>query len=88
VAKEAGSKHPAHHADHADMAADFRKRFWISLIVTLPILALSPMFQWGVLLTPALGAVFMSASTVIVAINARLLRLKQPPSTSSMGGAA
>ena len=29
---------------------------------------------WGLLLTPAVGAVFMSASTVIVAINARLLR--------------
>jgi Cu2+-exporting ATPase len=28
---------------------------------------------WGVLLTPAVGAIFMSASTVIVAINARLL---------------
>jgi Cu2+-exporting ATPase len=28
------------------------------------------------LLTPAFGAVLMSASTVIVAINARLLRLK------------
>jgi P-type Cu2+ transporter len=28
---------------------------------------------WGIVLTPALGAVLMSASTVIVAINARLL---------------
>lgn len=28
---------------------------------------------WGILLTPAMGAVLMSASTVIVAINARLL---------------
>jgi Cu2+-exporting ATPase len=27
------------------MAADFRKRFWISLILTLPILILSPMLQ-------------------------------------------
>lgn len=31
----------------------------------------------GVLLTPTLGAVLMSASTVIVAINARLLKLKK-----------
>jgi len=31
---------------------------------------------WGVLLTPALGAALMSVSTVIVAINARMLRLK------------
>jgi Cu2+-exporting ATPase len=29
---------------------------------------------WGLLLTPAVGAVFMSASTVIVAVNAKLLR--------------
>jgi Cu2+-exporting ATPase len=45
AAKDSGSKHPAHQGDHADMAADFRKRFWISLILTLPILALSPMLQ-------------------------------------------
>jgi Cu2+-exporting ATPase len=45
AAKDAGSKHPAHHGDHAGMATDFRSRFWISLIVTLPILALSPMLQ-------------------------------------------
>jgi Cu2+-exporting ATPase len=45
VDKHPGSKHPAHHADHSGMAADFRRRFWISLIVTLPILALSPMLQ-------------------------------------------
>jgi Cu2+-exporting ATPase len=30
-------------------------------------------YAWGVLLTPALGAALMSASTVIVAINAKLL---------------
>ncbi len=30
---------------HAHMVADFRKRFWISLGSTLPILALSPMIQ-------------------------------------------
>ena len=30
---------------HAHMVADFRKRFWISLAVTLPILVLSPMIQ-------------------------------------------
>lgn len=33
---------PSH---HAHMAADFRKRFWIALILTLPVLALSPMLQ-------------------------------------------
>jgi Cu2+-exporting ATPase len=30
-------------------------------------------YAWGVLLTPAVGAAFMSLSTVIVAINAKLL---------------
>ena len=34
-----------HHDHHAHMVADFRKRFWISLIVTVPILILSPMIQ-------------------------------------------
>ena len=34
-------------------------------------------FPWGVILTPALGAVFMSASTVICAINAQLLKLSR-----------
>jgi Cu2+-exporting ATPase len=45
-------------------------------VVALP-LAAGALYAWSVLLTPALGAVFMSASTVIVAINARLLRLKK-----------
>jgi Cu2+-exporting ATPase len=30
---------------HAHMVADFRKRFWISLIMTIPILLLAPMVQ-------------------------------------------
>jgi len=35
----------AHSSHHAHMVADFRKRFWISVVFTLPILALSPMIQ-------------------------------------------
>jgi len=35
----------AGHDHHAMMIKDFRKRFWISLIITLPILILSPMLQ-------------------------------------------
>ena len=31
--------------DHSQMVADFRKRFWISLLLTIPVLALSPMIQ-------------------------------------------
>jgi Cu2+-exporting ATPase len=41
-------------------------------VVAIP-LAAGVAVAWGVLLTPAVGAVLMSASTVIVAINARLL---------------
>ena len=37
-------------------------------------LAAGVLAAWGILLTPALGAVLMSASTVIVAINAQLLK--------------
>jgi Cu2+-exporting ATPase len=37
-------------------------------------LAAGALARWGILLTPALGAVLMSASTVIVAINAQLLK--------------
>jgi Cu2+-exporting ATPase len=44
-------------------------------VVAIP-LAAGALYAWGVLLTPALGAVLMAASTVIVAINARLLRIK------------
>lgn len=34
-----------HKNHHAHMVADFRKRFWVSLIITIPILLLSPMIQ-------------------------------------------
>jgi cation transport ATPase len=44
--------------------AMFRNKFWISFALTIPIL-----------LPPAVAAVLMSANTVIVAINAQLLRL-------------
>lgn len=37
-------------------------------------LAAGVLAAWGILLTPALGAVLMSASTVIVAVNAQLLK--------------
>jgi Cu2+-exporting ATPase len=39
------SKPSDHHDHHAYMVADFRKRFWISLVLTVPILLLSPMIQ-------------------------------------------
>ncbi|OGS34795.1 MAG: ATPase [Elusimicrobia bacterium RIFOXYC2_FULL_34_12] len=34
-----------HASHHAHMVANFRKRFWVSVILTLPILLLSPMLQ-------------------------------------------
>lgn len=34
-----------HSEHHAMMIKDFRKRFWISLVLTLPVLVLSPMIQ-------------------------------------------
>jgi Cu2+-exporting ATPase len=40
-------------------------------------LAAGVLYQYGVLLTPAMGAVLMSLSTVIVAINARFLKVKK-----------
>jgi Cu2+-exporting ATPase len=42
-------------------------------IVAIP-LAAGVLAPWGVLLTPAVGAVLMSLSTIIVAVNAQLLR--------------
>jgi P-type Cu2+ transporter len=49
--------------------------FWASgyNIVALPIAA-GALASWGIMLEPAVAAVFMSLSTVIVAVNASLLR--------------
>jgi Cu2+-exporting ATPase len=44
--------------------------------VAIP-LAAGALYRFGILLSPALGAALMSLSTVIVAINARLLRLRR-----------
>ena len=44
-------------------------------IVALP-LAAGVLYNFGILLSPAAGAVLMSASTVIVAINAQTLKIK------------
>jgi Cu2+-exporting ATPase len=54
--------------------------FWATgyNVVAIP-LAAGALFAWGVLLTPALGAALMSVSTVIVAINARLLKIQSNP---------
>jgi Cu2+-exporting ATPase len=40
-----GENGHARHDHHAHMVADFQRRFWISLILTVPILLLSPLIQ-------------------------------------------
>ncbi|QSX09440.1 hypothetical protein J0B03_05085 [Alkalibacter rhizosphaerae] len=37
--------HEGHHDHHAMMVEDFKRRFFISLIITVPVLILSPMIQ-------------------------------------------
>ena len=43
-------------------------------VIAIP-LAAGVLYNYGIVLSPALGAVLMSASTIIVAINAKLLRV-------------
>jgi Cu2+-exporting ATPase len=38
-----GRGHAGH--DHAAMVADFRHRFWVSMVLTIPVLFLSPLIQ-------------------------------------------
>jgi len=45
-------------------------------LVAIPVAA-GVLYSFGVVLTPAVGAMLMSVSTVIVAVNARLLRLRR-----------
>src|SRR5690625_3016481 len=69
--------HSDHHANHDDMddcchhrmmIGDFIRRFWISLVLTIPILALSPMIQ-GVLgvewIFPGSDYVLFGLSTIV-----------------------
>ncbi len=44
--QEHASRESSHHHDHhAHMVADFRKRFWICLALSIPVIALAPMIQ-------------------------------------------
>jgi len=62
---------------HATYHKMIQNLIWATGYNTIAIpLAAGALYTWGVLLTPALGAALMSVSTVIVAINARMLRLK------------
>jgi Cu2+-exporting ATPase len=49
-------------------------------IVAIP-LAAGILFNFGIILTPAIGALLMSLSTVIVAINSQTLRRYEPETT-------
>lgn len=40
-----GSEHQDHTSHHKHMIKDFKRRFWISLAATIPVLALSPLIQ-------------------------------------------
>jgi len=44
-ADQADREHHDHQAHHAAMVRDFRRRFWICLVLTVPIVALSEMIQ-------------------------------------------
>jgi Cu2+-exporting ATPase len=45
-------------------------------IIALP-LAAGVLYSYGILLSPAIAAIFMSASTIIVAFNSRTLKFKR-----------
>ena len=54
----------------------FQNLVWATGYNALAIpLAAGLLYSYGILLSPAIGAIFMSASTVIVAVNARLLKM-------------
>ncbi len=40
-----GHHHGGRGSHHAQMVADFRRRFWVSLVLSVPVLALSPLIQ-------------------------------------------
>jgi Cu2+-exporting ATPase len=63
------------HLAQATYSKMLQNLFWATgyNAVALP-LAAGVAYAWGILLSPALGALFMSLSTVIVAVNAMLLR--------------
>jgi Cu2+-exporting ATPase len=44
-------------------------------VVAIP-LAAGVLYKWDILLTPAVGAVLMTVSTIVVAVNAKMLRVK------------
>ncbi len=70
IVSAAGSSHSDHAGhDHGAMVADFRRRFWVTLVLTPPVLLLSPMIRdWlglsDVLSFPGDGWVLFALSTI------------------------
>jgi Cu2+-exporting ATPase len=66
---DGGHHHGGHDGpDHGAMVADFRRRFWVALALTPPVMALSPMVQHLVgfeLDFPGRGAVLMLLSSIV-----------------------
>ncbi|MCS3629421.1 cation transport ATPase, partial [Salinibacter ruber] len=56
-----------HHEHHAEMVKDFRRRFFVSLAATVPILALSPMIQQWLGLEDTLG--FAGGTMALLALS-------------------
>lgn len=44
--------HASHGHNHADMISDFKRRFRITLVLTIPVMALSPMIQTRLSISP------------------------------------
>ena len=71
--KEGHSNHNPSHGDmehdhHKMMIEDFKKRFWITLILTIPILVFSPMIQDFIgydFLLPGNQYILFALSTVV-----------------------
>lgn len=58
--------HGGHHSHHEHMVQDFKKRFWVSLALTLPILVLSPAIRSFLGFEEALS--FPSARYILLAL--------------------
>ena len=65
--QHAGGHHGHAGHDHTAMVADYRKRFWVTLVATIPILALAPMIQGWLGLEEALD--FRGDSYVLAALS-------------------
>lgn len=65
--QKAGGHHGHAGHDHTAMVADYRKRFWVTLVATIPILALAPMIQGWLGLEEALD--FRGDSYVLAALS-------------------